>query len=67
MTATVLQLTKQIREVKNADDLTMLAELIEQLRRECALNNLDKKLAKAEKSPRLTNAQTAKMWQQFGA
>ena len=45
----------------------MLAELIEQLRRERALNNLDKKLAKAEKSSHLNDTQTAKMWQKFGA
>lgn len=67
MTATVLQLTKQICQVESADDLTMLAELIEQLRRERALNNLDKKLAKAEKSSHLNDTQTAKMWQKFGA
>ena len=65
MTATVLQLTKQIRQVKSADDLEFLADLIEQLRRERALNNLDKKLAKAEKSSRLTDTQTDKMWQKL--
>jgi len=67
MTATVMQLTQQIRQVKSATDLAMLAEIIEQLRRERALNDLDKKLTKAEKSQHLTDAQIVKMWQKLGA
>ena len=67
MTSATLSLTKQIREIKSAKDLDFLAKIIEELRRERALNDLDKKLKKAEKLPRLTDAQTAKMWQKFGA